>query len=89
MRIGNLNIVREARAIYRAGKQVKLSSRAYDILEVLFDAQGETVSTDELMAKVATTIVELNNIQVHVASLRRVLGEHRHFIETVPARDIG
>jgi TolB-like protein/tetratricopeptide (TPR) repeat protein len=71
-------------------KSVRLGSRALDILCVLASAEGEVVSKDELMAQVwPGTVVEENNIQVHVSALRKALGEGgdgQTYLVTVPGR---
>ncbi|WP_322072193.1 winged helix-turn-helix domain-containing protein [Paraburkholderia bannensis] len=87
MRFGELEIERDTRQVLRDGVAVRLSSRAFDLLALLLDANGALVSTDEILARVwPTTIVEENNIQVHIAALRRLLGENRHLIQTVSGR---
>ncbi|WP_322055494.1 winged helix-turn-helix domain-containing protein [Paraburkholderia bannensis] len=87
MRFGELEIERDTRQVLRGGVAVRLSSRAFDLLALLLDADGAIVSTDEILARVwPTTIVEENNIQVHIAALRRLLGENRHLIQTVSGR---
>ncbi len=87
MRIGELEIVRESRQLLRDGKALRIGSRAYDLLQLLLDADGAVVPTAEILDKVwPSTIVEENNIQVHVCTLRRLLGEHRQLIQTVSGR---
>ncbi|NUY33598.1 hypothetical protein F0160_24290 [Paraburkholderia sp. JPY303] len=83
MKIGDLEVVRASRVVLRSGVPVKLSDRAYDLLELLIDANGALVSTKTTLTKVwPTTIVEENNIQVHIYALRRMLGQHKHLIQT-------
>lgn len=69
---------------------VRLGSRALDILITLVARAGELVSKDELMASVwPNTIVEDSNLKVHVAALRRTLGDGlpgRRYLATVPGR---
>lgn len=87
MKIGELEVVRDSRQVLRRGVAVRLGSRAYDLLEVLLDANGEVIPTHEILAKVwPSTVVEENNIQVHICTLRRLLGENRHLIQTVSGR---
>lgn len=87
MKIGELEVVRDSRQVLRGGVAVRLGSRAYDLLEVLMDANGEVIPTQEILAKVwPSTVVEENNIQVHICTLRRLLGENRHLIQTVSGR---
>jgi TolB-like protein len=78
------------RELVRDEKPVRLGSRALDILCVLASAEGEVVSKDELMARVwPGTVVEENNIQVHVSALRKVFsegGDGQTFLVTVPGR---
>lgn len=87
MKIGDLEVVRASREVLRSGVPVKLSSRAFDLLELLIDANGALVSTETILKTVwPTTIVEENNIQVHIYALRRLLGQHRHLIQTSSGR---
>ncbi|WP_250862618.1 winged helix-turn-helix domain-containing protein, partial [Caballeronia sp. INML3] len=54
---------------------------------VLAKAEGRLVTKDELMSAVwPRTVVEENNIQVHLSSLRKNLGSDRDIIVTVPGR---
>ena len=87
MKIGELEVLRESRQVTCNGRLVKMSSRAFDLLQLLLDAKGSLVSTEEIMAKVwPSTIVEENNIQVHISMLRRLLAERRDLLQTVTGR---
>jgi predicted ATPase/DNA-binding winged helix-turn-helix (wHTH) protein len=71
-------------------RPVRLGSRALEILIVLVERAGELVSKGELMARVwPSTVVEENNLKVHVAALRRSLGDGqpgRRYLATIPGR---
>ncbi|ASW02574.1 ATP-binding protein [Paraburkholderia aromaticivorans] len=87
MEIGSFQIDMEMRTLRRNGEVVRLGSRAFDILAVVASAAGRLVTKDELMNAVwPDTIVEENNIQVHLSALRKVLGTERDLILTVPGR---
>src|SRR5262245_15895291 len=58
------------------GKPVRLGSRALDILIALAERPNEIVSKEDLIARAwPDTFVEEGNLRVHIAALRRVLGE--------------
>jgi len=85
IRIGQLQVFLDQREIREHGQAVRVGSRAFDILELLIRAEGALVSKDEMMRSVwPHTIVEENNLQVHIAALRKALGQHRRLIVTVP-----
>ena len=87
VRIGQLLISIESREIQLDSESLRIGSRAFDILELLIRAQGTLVSKDEIMRRVwPDTVVEENNLQVHVAALRKALGADRDLIKTVPGR---
>ncbi|SDH00606.1 Predicted ATPase [Paraburkholderia phenazinium] len=87
VRIGQLYVSLENREIQRNGEALRIGTRAFDILELLIRADGEVVSKDEVMRRVwPDTVVEENNLQVHIAALRKVLGDARDMIRTVPGR---
>jgi len=71
-------------------KPVQLGSRALDILTILVERAGELVTKGELMRRIwPDTVVDPANVTVHVAALRRALGdgtEGRRFVVTVPGR---
>lgn len=85
--IGSFQIDLEMRTLLRKGELVHVGSRAFDILAVLASAGGRLVTKDELMNAVwPDTVVEENNVQVHLSTLRKILGPDRDLILTVPGR---
>jgi predicted ATPase/DNA-binding winged helix-turn-helix (wHTH) protein len=85
--IGRFQIDLEMRTLRRNGEVVHIGSRAFDILAVVASAGGQLVTKDELMNAVwPNTVVEENNIQVHLSALRKILGPDRDLILTVPGR---
>lgn len=78
------------RLLLDAGKPLRLGSRALDILIALVERPGELIGKDELIARVwPNTFVEGGNLKVHIAALRRALGDGqdgRRYIATAPGR---
>nr|WP_315398827.1 winged helix-turn-helix domain-containing protein [uncultured Duganella sp.] len=63
------------RTLTRAGRPVPLHGRAFDLLLALVERAGEVVGKDELIARVwPSTVVEENNLRVHIGTLRKTLG---------------
>jgi DNA-binding winged helix-turn-helix (wHTH) protein/alpha-beta hydrolase superfamily lysophospholipase len=87
---GSFELDLRRRLLSRDGALLAVGSRALDILCELVGAADELVSKDELMARVwPETIVEENNLQVHVSALRKVLEVEpggRDWVQTVPGR---
>jgi DNA-binding response OmpR family regulator len=76
-----------ARQLLVDGKPAEIGSRAFDLLVVLIDACGAIVSKEEIMNRVwATTVVEEANLRVQISDLRKILGEDRDIIKTIPGR---
>src|SRR5580698_7974257 len=69
-------------------KPVRVGSRALRILTVLVERAGELVGKNELIDLVwPETFVQEGNLKVHIASLRRVLGDSNdHLIANIPGR---
>jgi predicted ATPase/DNA-binding winged helix-turn-helix (wHTH) protein len=87
VRIGPLEVDVASRELFLDGQPVRLGSRAFDLLAVLIAANGALVSKNEILEQVwPDTIVEENNLQVHMSALRKVLGDHRGLIQTVSGR---
>lgn len=72
------------------GKPIRLGSRALLILIALIERTGEVVSKEELIARVwPNTFVEEASVRVHIASLRRILGDGQsgaRYVVNVPGR---
>ena len=67
------------------GAVAKLGARAFDVLIALVERREHTISKNELLDIVwPGLIVEENNLQVHVSTLRRLLGAQS--IVTIPGR---
>ncbi|MDR6381044.1 ATP-binding protein [Paraburkholderia caribensis] len=87
IQIGTLLVSFELREIRQHGRPVRIGARAFDILEVLYRADGGIVSKDAIMDAVwPGSIVEENRLQVHIAALRKLFGADRELIKTVPGR---
>jgi DNA-binding winged helix-turn-helix (wHTH) protein len=84
---GPFRLYPEQRVLLRAGTPLRLSSRAREILFVLVERAGEIVKKRELMARVwPNTIVEEGSLRVHIAALRKALGDGeacRRYVENV------
>lgn len=87
---GPFRLLTARRVLFRDEGDVPLGGRAFDILATLIDHAGEIVSQRELMACVWPGVfVEEANLRVHIASLRKALGDGRNgarYIENVPRR---
>jgi DNA-binding winged helix-turn-helix (wHTH) protein len=72
------------------GTPLRLGSRALDILVTLVESAGETIGKDQLIARAwPDTVVEENALRVHVAALRKALGDGRggnRYIVNIPGR---
>jgi DNA-binding winged helix-turn-helix (wHTH) protein len=87
---GPFRLIRAQRLLLDEDRPVHLGSRALDILNVLIQAAGETVSNSEIMARAwPATIVEESSLRVHIGALRKALGESgggNRYITNVPGR---
>ena len=67
-----------------------LTPKVFDTLHYLVSHSGQVIEKDELMSAIwQDTIVEENNLNKNISTLRRVLGENpseHRFIVTVPGR---
>lgn len=72
------------RQVMRGDQALRLGGKALDILQVLVERAGCVVSKQALIARVwPRSFVEDINLRVHIAALRRALGEGRYIV-TVP-----
>ena len=83
-------MLRSRRILLEGDRQVRLSSRAFDVLLALMDRAGEVVDKRDLIAAVwPNTVVEETNLRVHITTLRRALGDQEsdgRYIVNVPGR---
>jgi predicted ATPase/DNA-binding winged helix-turn-helix (wHTH) protein len=87
---GPFRLFPEERLLLEADRTVRIGSRALDILIAMVERPGQLVSKEELMAKVWPDLhVEPANLTVHVAALRRLLGDGRNgnrYLINIPGR---
>jgi DNA-binding winged helix-turn-helix (wHTH) protein/Tol biopolymer transport system component len=90
IRFDRFEIDLERRRLLSDGEQVALKSKAFNLLVVLAAHRGELVTKERLLELVwEGQFVEENNLTVHVAALRKALGEQKgenKFIVTVPGK---
>ena len=76
--------------LLRAGRIVPLTPKAFDTLLLLVQNSGHVVSKERLFQILwPDSFVEENNLAVHIATLRKVLGENEDgssYIENIPKR---
>src|SRR5271156_5664597 len=84
---GRFRVLPHRRELLANGRPVKLGGRAFDVLMALIEAHGAVVSKNALMARVwPERIVEENNLQWQISTLRGALGADRNLIRTVSGR---
>ncbi|NSX08424.1 helix-turn-helix transcriptional regulator [Pseudomonas lini] len=78
------------RLILEGDRSLRMGGRALDILQVLVERAGSVVSKESLIAHVwPTSVVEEINLRVHIAALRRALGDGQNgqrYIVNIPQR---
>src|SRR2546430_2725839 len=87
---GPFRLIRSQKLLLENDRPVRLGSRALELLIALVERAGEVVSREELVARVwPATIVEESSLRVHIAALRKALGDGHggaRFITNVPGR---
>ena len=87
---GPFRLLAGQRLLLEGDRPVRLGSRAFDILIALVERPGEMLTKRELMAVVwPETVVVEANLTVHVAALRRALGDGQagnRYIVNIPGR---
>ncbi len=84
-RFASFELRPKQRQLLADGHPVALGDRAFDVLLALVERAGQLVTKDELLALVwPNLVVEENNLQVQVSTLRKVLGARA--IATVAGR---
>jgi class 3 adenylate cyclase/DNA-binding winged helix-turn-helix (wHTH) protein len=87
---GSFRLIPAQRMLLDDGKPLRLGSRAFDILVALVEHAGETIPRDQLIARTwPDTIVEEGALRVHLAALRKALGDGRagnRYIANYPGR---
>jgi TolB-like protein len=82
-RIGHL-VLQPHRQLLDGSRRLPVGSKALALLSALAEANGELLTKDELMAAAWQGVfVEENAIQVHIAALRKVMGNAAASLVTV------
>lgn len=73
---GSFTLWETRRRLERAGRDLKLGPRSFDLLLHLVKRAGDFVGKDELLSVVwAGLVVEEGSVRVHISTLRKALGE--------------
>jgi DNA-binding winged helix-turn-helix (wHTH) protein len=73
------------RQLLRDGASVRLPPKAFDMLVALVARAGSLATKEELLSEVwPGTFVEEANLSFTISVVRKALGEHERYIETVP-----
>jgi DNA-binding winged helix-turn-helix (wHTH) protein/Flp pilus assembly protein TadD len=80
----------DKRLLFRGGDPVALTPKVFDTLLHLLQHHGKVIAKDDLIRAVwPDTVVEENNLDQNISTLRRVLGEKRgenRYIGTIPGK---
>ena len=75
---GSFRLNPTQRTLFEDRNALRLGSRAFDILVALIERAGETIAKEELITRAwPDTVVEEATLRVHVAALRKALGDGR------------
>ena len=75
IRFGRFELQKTERQLLVNGQPTKLGARAFDILLTLIERRERLITKRELLDLVwPGLVVEENNLQVHISTLRRILG---------------
>ncbi|MGD9893391.1 MAG: response regulator [Dehalococcoidia bacterium] len=88
--VADVRLNRDTREVERAGGLIELTQREFDLLELLLDHPRQVLSRETILNRLwgYDFVGDTNVIDVHIAALRRKLGDAEHvLIRTV--RGIG
>ena len=75
------------RHLAKNGNVIKLTAKSFDLLQLLVQNHGKIVPREEILQKVwPEEYVEDSNVNVQVATLRKIFGTSKDFIQTVSKR---
>ena len=84
---GRFRVFPYRRELLADGQPIKIGGRAFDVLMALIEARGAVISKGALMARVwPDRVVEENNLQYQISTLRAAFGAERDLIRTVSGR---
>jgi TolB-like protein/Tfp pilus assembly protein PilF len=87
---GDFRLEAGKRLLFRGGDAVPLTPKVFDTLLHLVQHRGKIIAKDDLMRAIwPDTVVEENNLNQNISTLRRVLGENRgenRYIATIPGK---
>jgi predicted ATPase/DNA-binding winged helix-turn-helix (wHTH) protein len=87
---GPFRLLPARRALFEDGQPLRLGSRAFDLLVALCERAGDIVPSQDLLAAAwPNRVVEDGSLRVHIAALRKALGDGqpgRRYISNVPLR---
>src|ERR1700747_1548505 len=87
LKFGEFQLAPVARVLWRRGEQVRLGSRALDILIALASRPGQMLSKDDLTQLVwRGAFVDETALRVGISAVRKALGNEDRYIATVPGR---
>src|SRR5271170_2145505 len=88
LKFGEFELAPVARILWRRGEEIKLGSRALDILIALASRPGQIVSKDDLTHLVwRGALVDETALRVGISAVRKALGNGAdRYITTVPGR---
>jgi len=88
LRFGEFELAPVARALWRRGEEIRLGSRALDILIALASRPGQIVSKDDLTKLVwRGAFIDETALRVGISAVRKALGNGGdQYIATVPGR---
>ena len=87
LEFGRFKVLRHRRELLVDGRAVELGGRAFDTLIALIDARGAVLDKDTLLQRVwPDSVVDENNLQAQISTLRKILGADRALIRTVAGR---
>ncbi len=86
-RFGEFVLDSESRNLTQNGSIIKLTSKSFELLQLLIKKHGKIVTREEILRKVwQEEFVEDSNVNVQIAILRKILGNQNDFIQTISKR---
>jgi predicted ATPase/DNA-binding winged helix-turn-helix (wHTH) protein len=76
-----------ARRLFVNGELAELGSRTFELLMALIESRGDIISKSRIMSRVWPHMpMDEGNLRVQMHAIRRILGNDRHVIRTIPGR---